>query len=368
MTAADPRPAARAEAILALLAGELPQQDAALRARVDAIKAGVDLASAASVAGFGAGVASAIGRFADSVLDRAAIPEADGLGRRLTALRAAITAIDPQRDEGGGLMRRLAARAGLAAATLRDRFASARTRIDEVAAGVEDDLRALRLGLVTLDRLFEENRALLLDLSLHIIAGRELQAELAGGRMAAAEAALASAAEAARPLAAQALRDVREQADRLDRALLNLEKSRAICLAQLPAVRQTEATALTTIEELQMLLAQAIPAWKSTMVLYVEQDRQARAQEKLAAARDLTNAQLDAMAKALDRNAAGAMRESARGFVDVEAVTTTLASLTRSLDTLDRLQAEAAAARGMARKQLAAAEAAFIRQLGSRGR
>ena len=164
-------------------------------------------------------------------------------------------------------------------------------------------------------------------------------------------------------LAGQKVRDLRAGVDRLDRKLLNLEKSRTIALALMPTIRQSQQTGITLVEELRMAIAHAIPAWKSGMIVHIEQLRQRHGLQTLSAMRDFTNEQLKAMAVQLDQNVEAVHQETQRGIADTEAIVETMNSLIKTLDKVDRLEQEATQARQQSREALRNAEVEFRTRL-----
>lgn len=327
------------------------------RARIEEIKSGVDLTSANSVLDFGAASERRVGAFADSVLDQVLGRDLGPMHDKLSELRQVAGGLDPERLKGGGLLNRLFFDARREVDRFADSFRSARQRIDAIAGELEDRVDEVGLGIALLDRLFEENLETFRELSLHIAAGHELLAHYADEVIPAAEAeARARADQPDGELAAQKVRDLKAAVDRLDRKVMNLEKSKAIAHAAMPTIRQVQQTGITLIEELRMAIAHAIPAWKSTMLIHVEQMRQKVGLAALDAMTEFTNAQLKTMAQQLDSNVEAAHKQSRRGIADVAAITETIDSLLATLDRIDRLDSEARRARAEGRKALAEAE------------
>lgn len=337
-----------------------PPDDPALRPRVDQLKGALDIASSNSVLNFGNEVEQDMARFADSVLDQVMAKDLGPLHEKLTEIRLVAQGLSVEEiGKSRGLFDRLFSSLKREIAKFTDRFRTARQQIDTIATQLDDQAQDVAYGLAVLDRLFEQNLDRFRDLGLHVTAGHEVLADWRQNLLPAAEQAAQAGSDADRMLASQRLRDLKAIVDRLDRKVLNLEKSRTIALAMMPTIRQAQQTGINLIEELRMTIAHAIPAWKATMLVHIEQLRQQHGLEALAASRDFTNEQLKQMARQLDQNVEATYRESERGIADTSAIVETMNSLISTIDKVERLEREAAVARQSSREALRQAEAQF---------
>lgn len=330
------------------------------RDRVEEIKQTVDLASSTSVLNFGAASEHEVAQFADSVLGQVMAKDIGPMVHdRLTEIKFLAQGVQPQDlDGGGGFLGKLFFDIKKEITKFSDRFQSARSRIDSIAASLEDQIHELNLGLVVLDRLFEQNLRNFKELTLHIVAGHEMLAHYREHELPRMETeARAKANDPDGMMLGQRTRDLKAAIERLDRKVMNLEKSKAIAFATMPTIRQVQQTGILLVEELKMALAHAIPAWKSTMVVYVEQLRQKAGLETLSAMTDFTDDQLQRMARQLDQNTVDIQRQTQRGIADVQVITETIGSLVQTLNKVDDLEKEARQAREAGRSALAQAEA-----------
>lgn len=352
----DGNPSAVEVALTALDPAVIP--DAAEdRRRIDEIKRSVDLGSITGVLAFGTASEQAVARFADTVLEQVLGKDLGPVHDRLAEIRGLARGIAPEALQSKGLFGRFFFDLAREVTRFAERFQTARAQIDGIAAELDDRIHELSLGLVILDRLFAQNLANFRELTLHIVAGHEVLAQVRAETLPEAE--RLAEAEAASPdgaMLAQRARDLRAAADRLDRKVMNLEKSKAIAHAAMPTIRQAQQTGLLLIEELKTALAHAIPAWKSTMIVQIEQFRQRAGIAALSAMTDFTNEQLRAMAAQLGQNVELAHQQSQRGIADVAAITDAIGALVTTLDRIDGLETEARAARADGRIALAKAE------------
>lgn len=356
-TAVATRPIDTAVAVLSQNAGTALQPDE--RQRIDQIKQSVDLTSATSVLNFGLQSERQIAQFADTVLDQVMAKDMGPIHDRLSEIKLIANGLSADRlQDNKGFIGRLFFNIKREISKFADRFQTARTQIDGIAAKLEDQIQEVSLGLIMLDRLFDQNLNNFRELTLHISAGRELLEHYRTTVLTEVEAeARARAADPDALIHAQKVRDLKAAVERLDRKIMNLEKSRAIAHASMPTIRQVQQTGIMLVEELRSAIAHAIPAWKNTMLIHIEQLKQRHGLETLKAMTDFTNAQLKAMADQLDENTVAIHEQSQRGIADVEAITYTIGKLVQTLDKVDDLERQAREARTSGRAALAKAEA-----------
>lgn len=341
---------------------ELDTADSALarenRPRIEEIKRQLDLGSSTSVLNFATEPEREVAQFADSVLDQVSGRDYGPVHERLSEIKLIASGLDTNRlKDGGGFLSRLFTSAKREIAKFSDQFQSARDQIDSITNRLEDHIQEINLGIIKLDQLFEANLQKFRDLTLHIVAGHEVLEHARSTLLPEAEAqAKAHENDPDALVHAQKVRDLKAAIDRLDRKLMNLEKSKSIAFTSLPTIRQVQQTGVLLIEELKGAIAHAIPAWKSTMIIHIEQMRQRQGLETLGAMTDFTNEQLRNMATALDENAVAIHQQTTRGIADVDAITGAIHGLIGTLDKIDTLEREARDAREAGRKALAEAE------------
>ena len=344
-----------ATAVLAPEETAVSDQD---RARIEQIKNSIDLTSSTSVINFGADSEKQVAEFADTVLDKVMSRDLGPIHEQLSEVKRIATSLNAERlNGGGGFISRLFFNIKSEIGKFSDNFQTARDQIDTISIQLEDQIHDVNLGLVVLDKLFDQNLNNFEELSLHVAAGKELMEHYRSVKLPEMERLAESKKDDPDGLVeAQKVRDLRAAVDRLDRKIMNLEKSRAIAHASMPTIRQVQQTGIMLVEELRSALAHAIPAWKNTMLIYIEQMRQKHGLDTLKAMTDFTNAQLQAMADQLDQNTVAIHEQSARGIADVEVITGTINKLVATLDKVDELERQARESRTQGRAALAQAE------------
>jgi uncharacterized protein YaaN involved in tellurite resistance len=351
--------ATTADSALAVLSPERRADEPVERQKIDQIKQSIDITSSTSVINFGTASEQRVADFADSVLDQVMSKDLGPVHEQLSEMKSIANGLDTSRlQEQKGFFSRLFFNIKKEIENFSDRFNSARGQIDAIANRLEDQIQDVNLGLIMLDKLFDQNLDNFRELTLHIEAGKELLAHYRDVELPRLDKeAQAKSDDPDALLHAQRVRDLKAGVERLDRKIMNLEKSKAIAHASMPTIRQVQQTGIMLVEELRTALAHAIPAWKNTMLIHIEQLKQKHGLKTLQAMSDFTNAQLKAMADQLDQNTVEIHEQSQRGIADVEAITYTINSLIGTLDKVDQLEAQAREARTHGRAELAKAEA-----------
>jgi uncharacterized protein YaaN involved in tellurite resistance len=104
-------------------------------------------------------------------------------------------------------------------------------------------------------------------------------------------------------------------------------------------------------EKIQSTLVNTIPLWKSQMVIAIGLDHSQDAAKAQREVTDMTNELLKKNAEALKVASIDSAKESERGIVDIETLTTTNRMLIETFDEVMQIQAE-----GRAKRQAAEAE------------
>ncbi len=246
---------------------------------IEALSRQLDDLSPGRVVAFGQEIETEMARFADMVLDQAFDRDDARLDSQLARMRAAATLPEPGNGTGGaGLIGRLFGGPARDIRRQTDRFLRARQEIDTLALGLEDHIHAVDHGLVLLNRLFEAHAGKAESLTRHVEAAR---LALTRHRAALAE---GERAEDNEPggLVAQRLQDLRNGIDRLERRIDDLDRSRVVTLGMLATIRQTQTAGLALVEQLRRTVDLAIPAWKTSNLIRLQQTRQRHGFDALA--------------------------------------------------------------------------------------
>jgi len=113
------------------------------------------------------------------------------------------------------------------------------------------------------------------------------------------------------------------------------------------------------LQEFEMLITQAIPAWKVNATTIIEQLKTAERLEALAEGRSFTESQLEQIAQNLEQNETKIMEQTREGIASTDKVIAMLNSLDHTLTQLDTKAAQVMAEREDARKRLGEAVTVF---------
>jgi uncharacterized protein YaaN involved in tellurite resistance len=320
------------------------------RTKIDQLKSVVDPTSHHTILSIGAAAEKNLVLYTDMFLDRIGSTETGEAHEELVRLRLVTEQLNADRLKGGqGFFGRLFFRAKVEIVKFVERFKTAREQIDGIVQNLEERMDQTRLGLITLDKLFEKGEEHLAEIELAIQATRELMEEWT------TQIPEMEAESAANPNDAalrQRVADTKTALSLLDSKRTNLEKSKSIAFLHLPSIRQAQRTGQMLIQEIHAMITHAVPAWKTSMVINIEQLRQRVGLESLAAASAFTDSQITALARSLDENTMAIHEQTKRGISSVDAIVEATTSLVATLDKVETLDKEAAKMRAEGRKRL----------------
>lgn len=200
-----------------------------------------------------------------------------------------------------------------------------------------------------MDKMYEQNLLYFRELSMYILAGKQLSAVRNGKLKELSE----KAGLSGLPEDAQKAKDLDSQCIRFEKKLHDLELTRMISLQTAPQIRLVQNNNTVMAEKIQTTIVNTIPLWKSQMVLALGIAHSTQAAQAQRQVSDVTNELLRKNAETLHMASAETAKESERGIVDLETLKQTNAELIQTLDDVMRIQKE-----GRAKRQAAEAEMA----------
>lgn len=256
--------------------------DPAERQAIEALASQLDDLTAAKILSFGRNVEEEMASFADIAVDQALGNQEGALSSHLGEIRiAAQIPANIAPDRKPDLFGRLFGSPKREIERHTQQFFDARRQVDTVALHLQDYLHRIDHGLVVLDRMFEANAKKAIELTRFTEAGK---LALAHHRAAADPAADGPDASV---IAHQTESDRQSALDQLERRISDLDRSRIVTLGMLATLRQTQSIGQALVEQIQKTLDQAIPAWKTSMLIRIQQLRQRHGLEALDTLGDL---------------------------------------------------------------------------------
>ena len=213
---------------------------------------------------------------------------------------------------------------------------------------MEGHQKTLLKDVAMLDRMYEENLEYFKQLSLYIIAGKK---KLEEAKTVELPRLLAKAEETGLQEDSQAARDYASMIERFEKKIYDLELTRNISMQMAPQIRLIQSNDTIMAEKIQSTLVNTIPLWKSQMVIAIGLDHSQDAAKAQREVTDMTNELLKKNAEALKTASIESAKESERGIVDIETLTTTNQMLIETFDEVMQIQAE-----GRTKRQAAEAE------------
>lgn len=233
--------------------------------------------------------------------------------------------------------------------SVREKYREAEKNIDMVSGTLQQHQIQLMKDCAMLDQMYNMNTVYFRDLNVKIAAGKRKLDDCKHIELPALE---KKAIETGLAQDSQAVTDMKNQMDRLEKKIYELELTRTISLQSAPQIRLIQSNQATMAEKIQSTLLNTIPLWKNQVVLALgmEHTRQAVKAEKEI--NDMTNKLLLKNAETLKIASVETMQAANRGFVDVETLDATNKLLIESLDEVARIQAEGRDSRSAAELEL----------------
>ena len=314
--------------------------------QIDEFSEKIDITDSTMVLSYGAPAQKKVSEFSDAALEGVRTKDFGQTGEMISNLIAQLKGLNDDQGKGGffGLFRKTKNKIE----SMKIKYAKAEESVSMISGELERHQVVLLKDITTLDKLYEMNLDYLKELTMYIAAGKK---KLAYERENTLPEYLAKAKETGLPEDAQAANDFSEICDRFERKLHDLELTRMVAIQMAPQIRLLQNNDSMMSEKIQTVLVNTIPLWKSQMVIAIGLDHSADAAKAQREVTDMTNELLKKNAEALKMASIESAKESERGIVDIETLTTTNQMLIETFDEVMQIQAE-----GRAKRQAAEAE------------
>jgi uncharacterized protein YaaN involved in tellurite resistance len=234
-------------------------------------------------------------------------------------------------------------------------------KIERITVALEKARSGLNRDVAVLEQYYEQNRAGLRGLLLHVAAG-ELKLEA----LRAEHAEQAAAASASRdPLRMQEVADLADAITRLERRVHDLRLAVMVSLQTAPQIRMIQNSNRALADKIQSSILITIPLWKGQVLLAIALAEQAKASGLQRGVADATKAILEGNARALRTGTMDVAREVERGFVDIETLRTVNGELIHTIEDSLQIQEEGHRQREEAEGEITRMQAELRRALAS---
>lgn len=304
------------------------------RAYIDEFSKKIDITDHELVLQYGASAQKKIAAFSDTTLERVRTKDAGYVGEMLTEL---IHELNGFSTEGTDFVGKSARKIRKMITNLRSRYSKVSTNITSIIDILEEHQLILMQDIKELSKLYKNNKLYFKELTMYIIAGQKRLEYLRKTKLVQLQEAAQKSND---PHDAQAYKDFADACDRFEKKLHDLLLSRTVSMQFAIQIRLLQNNDSILVDKIQSTIVNTIPLWKNQMVLALgiaHSTNAMRAQRKVT---DMTNRLLRQNAANLKTGTIEMARESERGIIDIETLTTTNQRLIDTITEVQQIQAE----------------------------
>ncbi len=317
------------------------------REQVNRFMSQIDITNSQLVLQYGAAAQKNVADFSEGALKSVRTKDMGEIGSMLTGVVSELKGFSVEEEKSGffGLFKK----AGNQITSLKAKYDKAEVNVNKISKAMEGHQQILLKDVAMLDKMYEENLDYFKQLSLYIIAGKK---KLEEAKTTELPTLLAKAEESGLQEDSQAARDYASMIERFEKKIYDLELTRNISMQMAPQIRLIQSNDTVMAEKIQSTLVNTIPLWKSQMVIAIGLDHSQDAAKAQREVTDMTNELLKKNAEALKIASVESAKESERGIVDIETLTTTNQMLIETFDEVMQIQADGRAKRQAAEVEL----------------
>lgn len=224
-------------------------------------------------------------------------------------------------------------------------------QVDTITEKLNEAMVDLLRNISVLEILFDRNRDVFQQITLHIIAGKQKLEQIKQNELPALQAQAATD-----PMNAQRLRDLLEGIQRFERRLHDLMLSRTIAMQSAPQIRLMQSNSQSLAEKIQSSILSTIPVWKSQIALSMSLQTQRQAAKLQKDVADTTNDLLRRNAEMLQTGTLETAREVERSVVDIETLREVQTRLLSTIEDSVKIATDARQRRAEVEKELVTME------------
>ncbi|MBO4904020.1 MAG: toxic anion resistance protein [Lachnospiraceae bacterium] len=317
------------------------------QAKVEQYMQAIDIKDSQLVLQYGAAAQKNVAEFSEGALKSVKTKDMGEIGSMLTGVVTELKGFSVEEQKGGFLG--LFKKGSNQITSLKAKYDKAEVNVNKICKAMEGHQQVLLKDVAMLDKMYDENLDYFKQLSLYIIAGKK---KLEEAKTVELPRLLAKAEETGLQEDSQAARDYASMIERFEKKIYDLELTRNISMQMAPQIRLIQSNDTIMAEKIQSTLVNTIPLWKSQMVIAIGLDHSADAAKAQREVTDMTNELLKKNAEALKMASIESAKESERGIVDIETLTTTNQMLIETFDEVMQIQAEGREKRRAAETEL----------------
>lgn len=303
---------------------------------------------------FGAKTMNSISQFSESLMQEVRAKDAGAIGAQLTDLLLKIKQVDISAfEQKPGFLASLPLLGSLFNRIERTmlEYQTLAKQVDTITEKLNEAMVDLLRNISVLEILFDRNRDVFQQITLHIIAGKQKLEQIKQNELPALQAQAASD-----PMNAQRLRDLLEGIQRFERRLHDLMLSRTIAMQSAPQIRLMQSNSQSLAEKIQSSILSTIPVWKSQIALSMSLQTQRQAAKLQKDVADTTNDLLRRNAEMLQTGTLETAREVERSVVDIETLREVQTRLLSTIEDSVKIATDARQRRSEVEKELVTME------------
>lgn len=302
---------------------------------VDSFASQIDISNTQMVLQYGAGSQKKIADFSETALNSVRTKDMGEVGEMLTNVVAQLREFEDGEEQKGFLGMFKKSNAKLA--NMKAKYDKAEVNINKIGEALEKHQVTLLKDVAMLDKMYELNLNYFKELSMYILAGKQKLKEANEVEL---PALINKAQQSGLPEDTQKAKDYAAMCNRFEKKIHDLELTKMVSLQMAPQIRLIQSNDTAMSDKIQSTLVNTIPLWKSQMVIAIGLSHSTDAAKAQHEVSDMTNELLKKNAETLKMATIETARESERGVVDIETLTSTNQTLISTLDEVMKIQTE----------------------------
>ena len=293
----------------------------------------IDVRNTQAIMEYGSGVQKKMADFSSETLTTVRAKDLGQVGELMAQVVGEVKNFDDSMEKKGFLG--LFKKAQVKATTLKARYDKAEVSIGKICDSLENHQATLLKDVAIMDKMYDLNLDTYKELTMYILAGKQKLEELEKGEL---QQLKQTADETGLPEDAQKFRDLKDQCQRFEKKLFDLELSRSIAMQTAPQIRMIQSADTQMAEKIQSVIVNTIPLWKNQMVITLSVAHSTQAIEAEKAVTDATNELLKKNAEQLHLAGTEAAKANQRALVDIETLKQTNQTLITTLTDVMKIQ------------------------------
>ena len=232
---------------------------------------------------------------------------------------------------------------------LQSKYQELGPRVDKIADRLEQEKSKLLNDNVSLEGLYNQNKAFFEALNIYVTAGElkinELETTIIPN-------ALHEANMSNDQMCVQKVKDLEQFLERLEKRNHDLKLTRQMTIQQASQIRLIQNTNQVLAEKIQSSITTAIPLWKNQIAISMTLSHQKEAVDAQKLVSDTTNRLMLKNSEMLKISTIETARENERGIIDLETLQKTQKDLIETLEETLKIQQEGRARRRKAEVEL----------------